>query len=177
MVADALHDVARHLRVEIVERQFHELHQEVGDERDVHTRVDVEHDPAADEADCELGGEERELGNEHKGDEAEVAVPDADIDEGLREEGEDELQQTAEHHAQGQLHELALVGQEISGEEQEVAPGTLFRLVVHGEEIGAGLEKEGGAHLVSVLACSYPALAERGFAIRHTLRRRVGNMK
>jgi len=45
MVADALHDVAHHLRVEVPDRQAHEFGQEVGDQRDIYTRIDMQKYP------------------------------------------------------------------------------------------------------------------------------------
>ena len=42
MVTDALHDVPCHLRVEIVQGQLHQFHEEVRNQRDVDTAMDMQ---------------------------------------------------------------------------------------------------------------------------------------
>ena len=49
MVADALHDVAHHLRVEETQRQLHQLDEEVRYERYVDAGIHVQQYPATDE--------------------------------------------------------------------------------------------------------------------------------
>lgn len=177
VVANALHDIARHLRVEVVQRQLHEFHQEVGYQRDVDARVDVEHNPTADETHGKLGGEESELGNEDERDETEVAVPDAHVNECLREEGEYHLQQAAQDHARDELHELSLEGKEIAGKEEQVALRRFLRFVVHRGKVRPGFKKKRRSHVAPVLARRNPALTELGFVVFGALRRRVGNVE
>lgn len=141
MVSDALHDVARHLRVEVVQGQFHEFHQEVGNKRDVDARIDVQHDPAPQESDGELREEQRQLGDEYEGDEPQVAVSDTHVDHGLRKEWEHHLQEASQRHAEQQLCELLSVWKQISGKEQQVAPGGMFRLLLHVLKIGTWREQ------------------------------------
>ena len=103
VVAYALHDVARHLRVEESQRQAHQLHQEIRDEGDVDAGVHVERHPAAYEAHDKLCHEQPQLCQQHQCNETKVPFADALVHHRLCQERRYELQHHAHEHAQYQL--------------------------------------------------------------------------
>lgn len=72
-------EVAHEFGVEERHRQFQQLDEEVAHQRDVDPHGDMQQQPPADEADA--------------------LVLDAHVDDGLGEERQDKLQQTAQNHA------------------------------------------------------------------------------
>ena len=92
VVGHALQQVAGELGVEEAHGEFEELDEEVADERDVDAHGDVEQQPAADEVGGCAANDDHQLAEEHKPDEADVFVADADVDNPLREKGHEQLE-------------------------------------------------------------------------------------
>ena len=123
VVADALQYVAHIAGVEEVERQPHQLAQEVGYERYVDARRHVEHDPASDEIHRRLRRRQHELRYQYEHDEPQIAPVDAGVDQRLRKKREDQLQHARQHHPRRQQTDLPAIGPEIAQEEAHGAPG------------------------------------------------------
>ena len=98
VVADALQYVAHIAGVEEVERQPHQLAQEVGYERYVDACRHVEHDPASDEIHRRLRSRQHELRYQYEHDEPQIAPVDACVDQRLRQKREYQLQHARQHH-------------------------------------------------------------------------------
>ena len=91
MVANTLHNIADHFGIEETDRQFHQLDEEVGDDRDVDAGADVEQNPRAYKLHRCLCKVERELGDKNDDNEIKVVVADTVIHNTLGEEGKDKL--------------------------------------------------------------------------------------
>ena len=176
VVAHPLQQVAHHLRVKETQRQSRQLRQEVGDQRDVDPAVHVQQDPAPDELHRELGGDDHQLGDQDEGDEAQVVVAHAHVDQALRQEGEDELQQAGRHHAQDQLPQLAAVGRQVA-EEIAHAPPPRPLLLAQRQEVGPRLQQQGRPRVLPRHPGAQPAALELLPAVDRPPRRGVGDVE
>ncbi len=144
VVVHPLHEVAHELGVEERHRQFQQFDEEVAHQRDVDPHGDMQQQPPADEVDGRTAEGKHQLTEQYQPDKADVPVLDAHVDDGLREEWQDELQQTAHDHAQYDLSEIAFVLLHIAEEETErpwiLILFTLIVLLV-GIESWCGLQK------------------------------------
>ena len=146
MVAHALHQVAHQPGVEEAHGQPQQLDEEVGDERDVDAHADVQQDPPLDEVEGGLAGHQRQLPQQDQPDEAQVLVVDAQVDDGLRQEREKQLEEAADGKPQEDLPEIVPVTLEVAEQEGE---GTPLRLPGHPfAEEGRGRLSEHGDPLV-----------------------------
>ena len=102
-VFDAADQVACQLTVEEAHGQAHQLDEKVRYQGYIDACTDVQQDAAADNFDQRAAEHQHELCSQYELDEVEVAVTDALVYDGLREEGEGELQYTACQKAHYQL--------------------------------------------------------------------------
>ena len=119
VVVHPLHEVTHELGVEERHRQFQQFDEEVAHQRDVDPHGDMQQQPPADEVDGRTAEGEHQLTEQYQPDKAKVLVLDAHVDDGLREERKDELQQTAHDKPKYYLSEIALVLLHIAEEETE----------------------------------------------------------
>ena len=116
MVADALHDVAHHFRIEEMKRQPHQFGKEIGDQGDIDPRVDMQQNPATDKIHGEFGHEDHQLRDQYQCDKAQITVPDTRIHHALRQERQDQLQDAGRQHSQYQLEQFTPVRSQITEE-------------------------------------------------------------
>lgn len=88
MVFNALQEVAHQFGVEKLHRQFHQLDEEVGDERDVDARGYVQNYFRADKIDGSATEQQHHFCQQHEPNKADVFSTDTRIDDGLGEKGE-----------------------------------------------------------------------------------------
>ncbi len=99
VVVHPLHEVAHELGVEERHRQFQQFDKEIAHQRDIDAHGDMQQQPSADEVDGRTAEGKHQLTEQYQPNEAKVLVLDAHVDDGLREEWQDELQQTAQKHS------------------------------------------------------------------------------
>jgi len=128
MIVDPLHKVSDHFRIEKSKGKLHDLQQEVGDHGDVNPRRDVQEDPSPYELYRSQSQEQRQLSEQNKDNEMQVAVPDPGVDNGLGKKGKDKLDQTADQHPESKPEHLLSVGCEVGEDEPE---GRSFSLFFH----------------------------------------------
>ena len=123
----------------------------------------MQQQPPADKVDGHTAEGEHQLSEQYQPDEAYVLVLDAHVDDGLREERQDELQQTAHDKPKYYLSEIALVLLHIAEEKTE-RPWILilFTLTVFlvGIETGRGLQKHCYAFFLTIRPCVDPVAFE-----------------
>ena len=96
MVVHPLQQVAHQLGVEEGHGQLQQLDEEVADQRDVYPHADAQQYPPAYEVHrCAADGQ-HQLSDKYQIDEIQVPVLDSYVHNGLCQEGEDELQDTAD---------------------------------------------------------------------------------
>ena len=175
MVADALQDVAHHLRVEEPQGQFHQLDEEVRNQRNVDACVHVQQYPASDKLHRQLRHRHHQLCHQYQGDERQVAVTDAHIHQSLSQEREHQLQQRAHHHSQYQLHQFPAVGRQVAEEEPQSVPSPrACRLVLALVELRCRFQSQCRTPFFPVLFGRQPRLLHLGICVRHPLQSRVG---
>lgn len=91
MVIDTLHDVPRHMGIEIGYGQGHELDKEIGDQRDIDPGAQVQQDPTPENIDRGTAQKEHHLCCQHHIDKVDVLVLYAHIHDTLGKEGKDKL--------------------------------------------------------------------------------------
>lgn len=95
MVVHPLQQVAHQLGVEERHGQFQQFDEEVRHQRDIYPHTDVQQYPPTYEVHaCPTDGQ-HQLSDKYQIDEIQVPVLDSYVHNGLRQEGEDELQDTA----------------------------------------------------------------------------------
>jgi hypothetical protein len=119
MVIDPLHEVAEQFRIEERHRKLQEFDEEITDERDVHPHADMQQEPAADKVDDRTAESEHQFPDEYQPDESDIPVCNTDIDDGLGEERQDELQQAAGNQSEDDLGKIPPVRPGITREETE----------------------------------------------------------
>ena len=131
VVFDSSYQVACQLAVEELHGQAHQLGEEVGDERHVDPRADVQQDAAADYLDEGAAEHQHQLCRQYQPDEVQVPVTYTLVYDGLCQEGEHQLQDASCQQAHHQLHQGFPVGahvvQQIPEREFLVLDG--FRLI------------------------------------------------
>ena len=91
MVTYALQDVARHAGIEKLQGHGRKFDQEIGYQRNVDTRIHVQHNPRTDVVDAQRGHEKPQLRQKYQGDDIQIAPIDALIHHRLRKERDDDL--------------------------------------------------------------------------------------
>ena len=163
VVVHPLHEVAHELGVKERHRQFQQFDEEVAYQRDIYPHGDMQQQPPADEVDGRTAEGEHQLTEQYQPDKAKVLVLDAHVDDGLREERQDELQQTAHDKPKYYLSEKAPVLLNIAEEKTErpwiLILFTLTILLV-GIETGRGLQKHRYAFFLSIRTRADPVTLE-----------------
>jgi len=116
MVFDTLQQIAREFGIEKFHRQFHQLDEKIGNERNVDAGADVQQNFAPDEIDSRTTEQQHHLGYEYQPDKMNIFPADAGVHDGLREKREDELKDAADEQSQYKLPEKTLVFQQITTE-------------------------------------------------------------
>ena len=143
VVADTLHDVAHHLRIEEDDRKAHELGQEIRNERNADPGGHVQHQPRADEVVGRLAQHQHHLRDEHHHHEREIARADALVHDRLREERQDQAQHAGREHRQRKLCKVVFVGPQVLQQITRFQPLVFVAfLAVEGR---CGLQKQGDA--------------------------------
>ena len=106
MVVHSLQQVAHQLRVEKRHGKSQKFYEEVAHQRDVYPHADVKQKPAADEVSGSASRHYQQLSKKDEPDEAYVAMPYADIDDGLGEKRQDELEQASQQQTNEYLYEI-----------------------------------------------------------------------
>ena len=159
VVVHPLHEVAHELGVEERHRQFQQLDEEVAHQRDVDAHGDMQQQPPADEVDGRAAEGEHQLTEQYQPDEANILVLDAHVDDGLREERQDELQQAADDHSQHDLSEISLVFPDIAKEKPErtgIALSFVFPLLLVRVERRCWFKEHRDALVLTITSCAYP---------------------
>ena len=114
MVFDALKQIAREFGIEKFHRQFHQLDEKIGNERNVDAGANVQQNFTSDEIDRCSTEQQHHFGYEYQPDKMNIFSADAGVHNGLREKREDELKDAADEQAQYKLPEKPLVFQQIT---------------------------------------------------------------
>ena len=178
MVADALHNVPHHFRVEETERQPHQLREEIRNQRDVDPRVHMQQDPAPDEVHRQPRHEDHQLCNQYQRDESQIPIPNARVHQRLRQERRDQLQDAHRQHPQHQLEQFPPVRDEVAEKERQPLPFPLstLHLFLAVVKIGPRLEQQGGPRILSLRHRAAPATRQLRFRVDQLLGCRVGNV-
>ena len=108
-----MQDVAALLRIEIGDRKPHELAQKIRNVGDADACGHVQRQPLPDQVVGELSERQGHLRDEDHHHEIQVARTDTHVDDGLRQERQDQVQTTGHEHRKHQLYEVGLVGFEV----------------------------------------------------------------
>ena len=103
VVPHALQDVPDVLRVEEVQGQPHQLHQEVGNQGDADARVHVQGNPALQEPHPRLRHGQHQLRHQYQPYQVQVVVADALVHHRLCQEGQYQREHASQQHARHQL--------------------------------------------------------------------------
>ena len=164
MVADALHDVPHHLRIEEMQGQPHQLGKKIGDQRDIDPGVDMQQDPATDKINREFGHEDHQLRYQYQGNKTQITVPDTRIHHALRQERQDQLQDARREHPQYQLKQFTPVRSQITEEKRQAFPCPCIRLLAI-VKVRSRLEEQCCSRIFSFHNGAAPATRQFGFFI------------
>ncbi len=92
MVADTLHNVADHLRIEKGDRQLHHLNKKVGDDGNIDTCTNMQQDPASYQIHGGAAHKKHKLRKQNSIDKAYVAVVDTIVNKRLGKKRKYQLQ-------------------------------------------------------------------------------------
>jgi hypothetical protein len=163
VVADALQDVAGHFGIEKSHRQTHQFDKEIGNQGDVDARAQVQQYPATNKFDgCAAEGQ-YQLSNQYQVDETNVLVVDPDIDNGLSEERNNQLQQTAEQQSQKQLENQIFVRFQISKEKRKSF--AVDFLIFQSIKVGRGFQQQNDSFVFAVFFGAEPTVAKFLFGV------------
>ena len=174
VVLYALYQVADELRIEERHRQFHQLNQEIREQRDVYPRRNMQQYPPPDEVHRRAARHQHQLPQKYQVNQVQVLPLDSFVHDGLRQEGEYQLQDAPERQSQQQLHEISLVGLHITPEEVErpLHPPLLVALLIKSRR---RLERHQDAFLFAPCPRAYPSVAHRVFVQLEEILARVGD--
>ena len=164
MVADALHDVPHHLRIEEMQGQPHQLGKKIGDQRDIDPGVDMQQDPATDKINREFGHEDHQLRYQYQGNKTQITVPDTRIHHALRQERQDQLQDARREHSQYQLEQFTPVRSQITEEKRQAFPCPCILLLAI-VKVRSRLEEQCCSRIFSFHNGAAPATRQFGFFI------------
>lgn len=120
MVAYTLQQVAHKLFLEEPHGQAHYLDEEIADHGDVDAHGYMQQEPSAYESGEGRAEQYHQFAEHYEPYKTDVLIFDAGVDDGLRQEGEEKLQDAAQTEAEGYLYEVAAVAFHVS---EQKAPG------------------------------------------------------
>ncbi len=103
MVLYALNEVPGKFGVEKCHRQFHQFRQKIRDQGYINACTQMQQDPAADKINHASGDQQNKLCNENEQNEASDLTVNAYVHNGLRQEGENQLDKAGYDKSQHQL--------------------------------------------------------------------------